>query len=429
MTSRSFKKKQAEIEVDDLNLSTRAQNILKSAGIKTVAGLIMRTEIGLLEKDGIGEGILEEIKEALGDLDLTLKNSSLPKSKIFSEAKVERFIEQGRARGFVTNPEIMNTFPGLEQDISGLSELYDRLADEGVKVTEEKREFLDLKKDKMPVSRRGKIDPVQIYLKEIGRSPLLTRKQEVELAKEIEQDDEGAKKKMIQANLRLVVSIAKRYIGRSPHLTFLDLIQEGNRGLFRAVEKFDWRKGYKFSTYATWWIRQAITRALADYSRTIRIPVHMVETLSKYTKNMGKMRKELDRDPLPEEMAAEMELSLAKIHKIEKIIRGTISLETPVGDDQDTLLEEFIEDETVVSPLKEATRSLLKVRLKEVMKDLTPREQRILSMRFGLDNDIRCTLEEVGQEFGVTRERIRQIAARALEKLRDHEESAKLREF
>ena len=429
MTSRSFKKKQAEIEVDDLNLSTRAQNILKSAGIKTVAGLIMRTEIGLLEKDGIGEGILEEIKEALGDLDLTLKNSSLPKSKIFSEAKVERFIEQGRARGFVTNPEIMNTFPGLEQDISGLSELYDRLADEGVKVTEEKREFLDLKKDKMPVSRRGKIDPVQIYLKEIGRSPLLTRKQEVELAKEIEQDDEGAKKKMIQANLRLVVSIAKRYIGRSPHLTFLDLIQEGNRGLFRAVEKFDWRKGYKFSTYATWWIRQAITRALADYSRTIRIPVHMVETLSKYTKNMGKMRKELDRDPLPEEMAAEMELSLAKIHKIEKIIRGTISLETPVGDDQDTLLEEFIEDETVVSPLKEATRSLLKVRLKEVMKDLTPREQRILSMRFGLDNDIRCTLEEVGQEFGVTRERIRQIAARALEKLRDHKESAKLKEF
>lgn len=270
---------------------------------------------------------------------------------------------------------------------------------------------------------------MQMYLKEIGRTPLLNRKEEVELAKRIEREDEAATKQMIQANLRLVVSIAKRYIGRSPHLTFLDLIQEGNRGLFRAVEKFDWRKGYKFSTYATWWIRQAITRALADYSRTIRIPVHMVETLSKYTKKKRVVRKQLNREPLPEEMAAEMGLKLSKIHKIEKIIRGTISLETPVGEDKDTLLEEFIEDEETISPLKQATRSLLKTRLGEIMKDLTPREQKILAMRFGLEDGVKHTLEEVGQEFGVTRERIRQIAARALEKLREHKESEKLKEF
>jgi len=268
-----------------------------------------------------------------------------------------------------------------------------------------------------------------MYLKEIGRTPLLNRAEEVDLAKLVTTGDKAAKKKMIQANLRLVVSIAKRYVGRSPNLTFLDLIQEGNRGLFRAVEKFDWTRGYKFSTYATWWIRQAINRSLADYSRTIRIPVHMVETLSKYTKIRRKLTQELNRAPLPDEIASEMGLKLEKIHHIQKIIQGTVSLETPVGEDKDTLLEEFIEDKKAPAPSQEAARALLKDRLGEVMKDLTPREQKILSMRFGLEDGVKHTLEEVGQEFGVTRERIRQIAARALEKIRDHEALKKLEEY
>ncbi len=424
------KEDKKKIKVGELNLHGQTKNVLKEHGIKTVAGLIMRTEENLLGKDGIGENRLLEIREALADLGLTLKNDHIPKSKVFREEKVERFVQEGRSRGFVTFSEIMKTFPNFHLDIEGLGYLFDRLADEGVKVKEKRRGFLEIDEEKeAPRGKRRKVDPVQMYLKEIGRTPLLNRKEEVELAKRIEQGDEAAKKQMIQANLRLVVSIAKRYIGRSPHLTFLDLIQEGNKGLFRAVEKFDWRKGYKFSTYATWWIRQAITRALADYSRTIRIPVHMVETLSKYTKKKRVIRKQLNREPLPEEMAAEMGLKLSKIHKIEKIIRGTISLETPVGEDKDTLLEEFIEDEETISPLKQATRSLLKTRLGEIMKDLTPREQKILAMRFGLEDGVKHTLEEVGQEFGVTRERIRQIAARALEKLRDHKESEKLKEF
>lgn len=416
------------IEVDDLNLSTRTANVLKKNGIKTVAGLIMRKEHTVLEKDGMGEKRVKEVREALGDLGLTLKGSPMVSTRIFREKKVKNFIKRGRERGFVTHEEIMKRFPGFERNVDGLEDLYDKLADNAVEV-KEKREFLDMDHDARPIGKRRKIDPVQMYLKEIGRTDLLDREEEIDLAKRIEEKDEAARKQMIQANLRLVVSIAKRYIGRSPYLSFLDLIQEGNRGLFRAVEKFDWRKGYKFSTYATWWIRQAITRALADYSRTIRIPVHMVETLSKYTKKQRRLQKRLGREPLPEEMAAEMNLNLEKIRKIRKIIKGTISLETPVGEEGDTMLQEFIEDKEGVSPLKQATQSLLKTRLREVMKDLTDREQKILAMRFGLDDGVKHTLEEVGQQFGVTRERIRQIAARALEKLEEHEESEKLKEF
>ncbi len=426
------KQKKKKVTVEELDLSTRTKNALRENNIKTVAGLLRRKEETLLNKEGIGEKSVQEIREALGDLGLTLPGSTMPKSKVFREEEIEDFVKKGRARGFVTEAEIMSSFPHLERNIEGLEKLYSRLAEEGVDIRQ-KTNFLEMEEESGPIGVRRKVDPVQMYLKEIGRTPLLSRKEEIELAKKIESEDksekEAAKKKMIQANLRLVVSIAKRYIGRSPYLSFLDLIQEGNRGLFRAVEKFDWRKGYKFSTYATWWIRQAITRALADYSRTIRIPVHMVETLSKYTKEQRRLRKQLGRDPLPEEMAAEMGLSLSKIRKIRKIIKGTISLETPVGEDQDTLLQEFIEDTESSTPLQEATRALLKERLSELMKDLTPREQKILEMRFGLEDGVKHTLEEVGQEFGVTRERIRQIAARALKKLREHEESDKLKEF
>jgi len=417
-----------KIKIQDLDLSLRIKNALLKNGIKTVAGLTTKKKEVLLRKKGLGEKAIEEIREVLADLDLTLSGDLPPKSKIFREEKVEKLIKRGKDRGFITVPEIIEIFPYLEQDIEGLDELYARLTQEGIEI-KEKREFLEEEESKSPVQKRSKVDPVQMYLKEIGRTPLLSRKEEVELAKRTDQGDEAAKKRMIQANLRLVVSIAKRYIGRSPHLSFLDLIQEGNRGLFRAVEKFDWRKGYKFSTYATWWIRQAITRALADCSRTIRIPVHMVETLSKYTKRKRDLEKKLGREPLPEEMAAEMGLTVAKIRKIMKIIKGTISLETPVGEDKDTLLQEFMEDTDSDSPLEKATHSLLKQRLNEIMKDLTPREQKILAMRFGLNGGKKHTLEEVGQEFGVTRERIRQIAARALEKLHDHKEAEKLKEF
>jgi len=270
-------------------------------------------------------------------------------------------------------------------------------------------------------------DSVQMYLKEIGKVPFLTANEEKELARHIEKGDESAKQKLILANLRLVVSIAKKYVGRSPNLTLLDLIQEGNLGLFRAAEKFDWRKGYKFSTYATWWIRQAITRALADQARTIRIPVHMIETITKYEKVKRALTKVLRRDPLPSEIAKEMGLSVDKVKHIARIAQKTVSLETPVGDsDEESVLADFVKDEDIPSPTKEAARTLLRERLKEILKDLTPREQKILSMRFGLEDGITHTLQEVGEVFGVTRERIRQIEAKALEKIRKHRDIKKL---
>ena len=350
----------------------------------------------------------------------------MPKT-FFPKPQIEKLIKKGKPRGFVTISEILQMFPELEKNIVQLEELLEKLDKEGI-IVKEQTELIELEETKkaLPYS---KLDPIQMYLKEIGQTPLLSSSEELELAKRIEKGDEASRQKMIQANLRLVVSIAKRYIGRSPHMGFLDLIQEGNRGLFRAVDKFDWHRGYKFSTYATWWIRQAITRSLADHSRTIRIPVHMVETLSKYTKVKRKLSQELNREPLPAEIAAEMGLKVEKVHHIIKIAQGTVSLETPVGEDKDTLLEELIGDDKAISPALEAARELLKIRLKEVLKDLTPREQRILSMRFGLEDGVRHTLEEVGKEFGVTRERIRQIAARALEKIREHDSLKKLKEY
>jgi len=354
--------------------------------------------------------------------------------KVFLPEKLQALKERVRQRGFVTPTEILHFFPEIEKDIKGLERFYEDLEKEGIEVREAK-EFLEVKE--LPKERRVperiselRLDPVQMYLKEIGKVPFVTAEEEKELAKRIEKGDEEARKKLAKANLRLVVSIAKRYIGRSPNLTLLDLIQEGNLGLFRAVEKFDWRRGYKFSTYATWWIRQAITRALADQARTIRIPVHMVETLSKYSQVKRRLLQDLGREPLPEEIAAEMGIEVEKVHHIMRISQETVSLETPVGEDEeDSVLAEFIEDEKTAPPSLEAARTLLRERLKEILVDLTPREQKILVMRFGLEDGITHTLEEVGLEFGVTRERIRQIEAKALERIREHRALKKLKGY
>jgi len=357
--------------------------------------------------------------------------------KVFTPEKLQKLIEKARARGFITYSEILYFFPEIEKDISGLDMLYETLEKEGIEVKETK-EFLETEKIPQTAWEKkilgsqldAKIDPVQMYLKEIGQISFVTAEEEKDLAKKIEKGDLEAKKKLARANLRLVVSIAKRYVGRSPNLTLLDLIQEGNLGLFRAVEKFDWRKGYKFSTYATWWIRQAITRALADQARTIRIPVHMVETISKYTQARRRLLQDLGREPLAEEVASEMGIEVEKVHHIMKISQDTVSLETPVGEDEeDSVLAEFIEDEKVVAPSVEAARTLLRERLKEVLIDLAPREQKILAMRFGLEDGVSRTLEEVGQEFGVTRERIRQIEAKALERIREHKGLKKLKGY
>ncbi|PIT92686.1 MAG: RNA polymerase sigma factor RpoD [Candidatus Harrisonbacteria bacterium CG10_big_fil_rev_8_21_14_0_10_42_17] len=345
---------------------------------------------------------------------------------------LDELVKRGRGRGFVTDSEVLQHFPHVEDDIAFLEEVYDRLEQVNIKVVEtgqlihveSKEEISQKELEEATMIEQNLPDAVQMYLKEIGRTALLTQQDEKDLAKRVEAGDEEARQRFIQANLRLVVSIAKRYVNRTTSLNILDLIQEGNIGLSRAVDKFDYRKGYKFSTYATWWIRQAITRALADQSRTIRIPVHMVETISRYTQTKRRLQQELGREPLPEEIAIEMELPVEKVHHIQKISQEVVSLESPVGDsDEDSTLSEFIPDEKNLTPTQLVSQSLLKEKIKEILEDLTPREQEILEMRFGLKDGINHTLEEVGKVFGVTRERIRQIEAKALSRIRMHEKT------
>jgi RNA polymerase primary sigma factor len=367
------------------------------------------------------------------------KEEVTPKmTKPITKEEIETLVKRSRQKGFITDSEILHFLPQIERDIEGLEKLYKALETANVKVVESS-EFIETptiseEELKKPITEgldEATLDSVQMYLREIGKVPLLSSKeQEIELAKKIEKGDEASKQMLINSNLRLVVSIAKHYVGRSPNLTLLDLIQEGNIGLFKAVEKYDWRKGYKFSTYATWWIRQAITRALADQARTIRIPVHMIETISKYTQVKRRLLQDLGREPLPEEIAAEMGIELDKVRQIMKISQETVSLEAPVGEgEEDSTLGEFIEDEKTILPSQAAARKLLKQQLREILIDLSPREQKILKMRFGLDDGITHTLEEVGKEFGVTRERIRQIEAKALEKIRQHQHARKLKGY
>lgn len=354
------------------------------------------------------------------------------KKQIFSEEKIQEFVEKGKTRGFVTDREILFCFPNIEEDLGGMERLHEILEEQEITIFPRPEFFSEDAEKKVKKSAFSpKIDSVNVYLKEVGKTALLTARQEKDFAKQIEAGSATAKKKLARANLKLVISIAKKYIGRSPNLNFLDLIQEGNLGLMKAVEKFDWRKGYKFSTYATWWIRQAITRALADKARTIRIPVHMIETISRYESAKRKLLQQLGRESSPEEIAAEMDVEVEKVRHLIKIKQKTISLETPIGgdDDKKSILAEFIEDEKTPSPSLKIAMDLLKKRLDEISNQLTPREREILDMRFGLRNGIIRTLEDAGKKFGVTRERIRQIQAKTLEKIRKFKITEKLKDY
>ncbi|MBT4917230.1 RNA polymerase sigma factor RpoD [Candidatus Peregrinibacteria bacterium] len=385
--------------------------------------------------------------------------------------EVKGLVKKGQQQGFVTQQELLKAMPNIEDDLILLDEIYSLFMDLGIEVIDTKDAALfdtnewdkeedgeedgdgdgDAKKDekgakktpqKKPLilslaDRKEKKqkreaefkeianDSIRLYLCEIGRVPLLNAKEEVELARRIAKGDQSAKSKLAEANLRLVVSIAKKYIGRG--LSFLDLIQEGNIGLFRAVEKFDPNRGFKFSTYATWWIRQAITRAIADQARTIRIPVHMVETINKLTHAQRRLVQELGREPLLEELAAEMDMEIKKVRHIMKISQDIVSLEAPVGTEEDSKLGDFIEDDDALSPSESTNRQLLKENIHEMLQYLSPRERKIIEMRFGLKDGVGHTLEEVGQEFHVTRERIRQIEAKVLQKLKEHPTSSKIR--
>lgn len=350
---------------------------------------------------------------------------------------IEQLLKKGQTQGYVTQDEILQVFVEPENHIEELDEFYDQVVRLGIDVFESvaeeavEEEVDNLSQELEMISTLGNSgvsDPVRMYLKEIGRIPLLTREEEIRLAQRVEAGDPVAKKGLTDANLRLVVSIAKKYIGRG--MTFLDLIQEGNKGLIRAVEKFDWTKGFKFSTYATWWIRQAITRSIADQARTIRIPVHMVETINKLMRTSRRLMQELGREPTPEEIGKEMEMDPDKVREILKISQNTTSLESPVGTgDDESVLGDFIADEKQVSPYDATSQQMLRENIDEVLSALSDREAKVLKMRFGLSGNKMMTLEEVGRKFGVTRERIRQIEAKALRKLKHPSRRKKLQDF
>lgn len=351
------------------------------------------------------------------------------------EERKNKLIESGKKKGYVTYEEMAGELKGLEVDSDTLDDLYNALVENGIEIISETADNSNDAEDPsslvvedLTMSKDIKInDPVRMYLKEIGRINLLTTDEEFEYARLAEEGDEYAKKMLAESNLRLVVSIAKRYVGRG--MQFLDLIQEGNLGLIKAVEKYDYRKGFKFSTYATWWIRQAITRAIADQARTIRIPVHMVETINKLVRVQRQLLQELGREPSPEEIAENMDIPVERVREIQKISQEPVSLETPIGEEEDSHLGDFIQDDNVPVPAEAAASTLLKEQLVEVLGTLTEREQKVLRLRFGMDDGRARTLEEVGKEFNVTRERIRQIEAKALRKLRHPSRSRKLRDY
>lgn len=372
---------------------------------------------------------------------MAVKKGELSEKDLKRKNLIKDLIKKGVDEGFVTQDEVLETFVKPELYLDELDDLYIDLMAKGIDVFDTGSEATEmvgrgegvaanLEKELETLAaleNKAISDPVRMYLKEIGRIPLLTREQEIDLAQRNEKGDMKAKEMLTSSNLRLVVSIAKKYIGRG--LTFLDLIQEGNKGLIRAVEKYDWTKGFKFSTYATWWIRQAITRAIADQARTIRIPVHMVETINKLIRISRKLMQDLGREPSPEEIGKEMEISPEKVREILKISQKTTSLETPIGDDDDSYLGDFIPDDTQLTPYEATSARLLKENIDEVLRALSDREAKVLKMRFGLAAQRPMTLEEVGQKFGVTRERIRQIEAKALRKLKHPSRRKKLQDY
>jgi RNA polymerase primary sigma factor len=368
-----------------------------------------------------------------------VKKQKPGKKPLKKQEEVKKLLEKGRKQGFVTQEEILKIFPDAEERLEEVDELYAKLLEQKIdvfetvteeEIAEDEKATSELSKELEVLATIGDkllTDPVRMYLKEIGRISLLKAEEEVDLAQRIEKGEKKARAKLIQSNLRLVVSIAKRYLGRG--MTFLDLIQEGNQGLMRAVEKYDWRRGYKFSTYATWWIRQAITRAIADQARTIRIPVHMVETINKLSQTARRMTQELGREVTHEELAKKMELTPQRVQEIFKIAQETTSLEKPVGDEEDSFLGDFIQDTNQPSPYDSASKQFLKENIEEVFQTLSEREAKVLKMRFGLAGYRAMTLEEVGREFGVTRERIRQIEAKALRKLKHPSRRKKLQDY
>lgn len=348
---------------------------------------------------------------------------------------IRGLLDKGKKKGMLSYKEITDILEEIDVDANQIDAIYENIESMGIEIVgniEEELAEIEIKEDDTEIDLTipegvALDDPVRMYLKEIGKVPLLSADEELVLAEKMSEGDEEAKKKLSEANLRLVVSIAKRYVGRG--MLFLDLIQEGNLGLIKAVEKFDYHKGYKFSTYATWWIRQAITRAIADQARTIRIPVHMVETINKLIRVSRQLLQELGRDPYPEEIAKEMNMSIDKVREIQKIAQEPVSLETPIGEEEDSHLGDFIPDDDAPAPAEAASFSLLKEQLSDVLGTLAPREEKVLRLRFGLDDGRARTLEEVGSEFGVTRERIRQIEAKALRKLRHPSRSKKLKDY
>lgn len=405
-------KKEPETEVRELDAKSLTNN--ESAEQADINDSFQAESVNSVDKD--------QSKEGAKDPKIILKELS----------------DEGREKGMLTYREIEDAFERVEIAPEQIEKIYEALEKMGIEIVADNIEedfedlqFIDVEEEEnIDISIPEGIsidDPVRMYLKEIGKVPLLSSDEEIELAKRMEVGNEDAKKRLAEANLRLVVSIAKRYVGRG--MLFLDLIQEGNLGLIKAVEKFDYRKGYKFSTYATWWIRQAITRAIADQARTIRIPVHMVETINKLIRVSRQLLQELGRDPTPDEIAKEMGMSEDKVRDIMKISQEPVSLETPIGEEEDSHLGDFIPDDDAPAPAESAAFTLLKEQLIDVLDTLTPREEKVLRLRFGLDDGRARTLEEVGREFNVTRERIRQIEAKALRKLRHPSRSKKLKDF